>query len=70
MAAFPFAHHVKVTSEAKIKDMLGEPEFIEEHLVYKSNARLSSGCPREGKMLTKWLLPKVHFRRSETSVSI
>lgn len=34
MASFPFAHLVKVTSEAKIKDMLGEPEFVEERLVY------------------------------------
>lgn len=28
-----FAHYAKVTSEEKIKDVFGEPEFIEERLV-------------------------------------
>ncbi|KAI5998956.1 glutathione S-transferase C-terminal-like protein [Pisolithus orientalis] len=29
-----FAHHAKVTSDERIKDVLGEPGFIEERLVY------------------------------------
>lgn len=29
-----FAHHAKVTSDERIKDVFGEPGFIEERLVY------------------------------------
>ncbi|KAI6130852.1 hypothetical protein EV401DRAFT_1922550 [Pisolithus croceorrhizus] len=29
-----FAHYAKVTSDARIKDVFGEPGFIEERLVY------------------------------------